>query len=58
MLEHLSEVMDAIHESSKRLSMLCRMTDEYCSWNKSVIDRKLIQLHHDARRVVCFWCFV
>ncbi|KAK8818687.1 hypothetical protein WA538_003995 [Blastocystis sp. DL] len=32
--------MDAIHESSKRLSMLCRMTDE-----------KLIQLHHDAQRV-------
>ena len=31
MLEHLSEVMDAIHESSRRLNMLSRMTDEYCS---------------------------
>ena len=40
MLEHLSEVMDAIHESSRRLNMLSRMTDE-----------KLIQLHHDAQRV-------
>ena len=55
MLEHLSDVMGAIHENTKRLNLLCRTTDEYRDWNGLLIDRKLIRLHHDAQKAVCFW---
>ena len=58
MMEHLSDVMGAIHENAKRLNLLCRTTDEYRDDRGFLIDRKLIRLHHDAQRVVLVWCVV
>ena len=55
LMEHLSDVMGAIHENAKRLNLLCRTTDEYHDHSEIFIDRKLIRLHHDAQRVVRVW---